>query len=196
MRVSRLILGSAVFMFAISSVATAQDAQKLFEAGNWTAVAERASSGSSEDLYLAALAHLKAGNTGGAINEMNRLRDQGSSDAWKQIGASGAAMLENNAGEAVAAGRRAAEAAGDNFFAHYQLGLAAAGANDLDTASRAFQRAVELKPDFAYAHYYAGQVLQKQRIIGQAAEHYQYFLKFAPNSPDASAVRALLRGLK
>ena len=44
-------------------------------------------------------------------------------------------MVARNDAEAVAAGRRAAEAGGDNPYAHYQLGIAAAGANDFDTAA-------------------------------------------------------------
>ena len=108
----------------------------------------------------------------------------------------GLTLLQNNDGEAVAAGRRATEASGDNPYAHYQLGLAAAGANDFDTASQEFVRATELKNDFAYAHYYAGQSLQKQRNLGKAAEHYQYFMQLAPDSPDRSAVQAIMRALR
>lgn len=194
----RRLMWSLVAALALAGPAAAQDpsTQKLFESGNWGAVVERAGSGSSEDIYLAGLAHLKAGNTDAAINEMNRLKDQGSDEGWKQIGASGAAMLQNNDGEAVAAGRRATEASGDNPYAHYQLGLAAAGANDFDTASQEFIRATELKNDFAYAHYYAGQSLQKQRNLGKAAEHYQYFMQLAPDSPDRSAVQAIMRALR
>jgi cytochrome c-type biogenesis protein CcmH/NrfG len=139
---------------------------------------------------------MKAENAGGATNEMNRLREQGSDDAWKQIGASGVAMLQQNYGEAVEAGRRATELAGDNPYAHYQLGLSAAGADDFGTAAQAFERATELKHDFAYAHYYAGQVHQKQRNVAKAVEHYQHFVQLAPESPDRSAIQAILRTLR
>ncbi len=199
MHLQRLVQGSvALVVFVTSSLATAQEpsTQKLFESGNWAAVAERAGSGSAEDRYLAGLAHLNAGQSDAALTEMNQLREQGNDEGWKAIGASAAAMLQHNDGEAVAAGRRATAQSGDNPYAHYQLGLAAARANDFDTAAQAFVRATELKADFAYAHYYAGQTLHKQRNLGKAADHYQYFLQLAPQSPDRAAVLAIMRALR
>jgi tetratricopeptide (TPR) repeat protein len=186
----------AVALAAASAVTAAQEtSQKLFEAGNYGAVIERAASGAPEDIYLAGMAHLKAGNNDGAGNEFRRLQEQGD-EGWKQIGASGAAMAASNGGEAVAAGRRATEASGDNPYAQYQLGLAAFTAGDVETAASALQRATELKPDFAYAHYYAGQAFQKQRNISKAGEHYQYFLKLAPDSPDRAAIQAIVRSMR
>jgi tetratricopeptide (TPR) repeat protein len=203
MNIRRLTQRSVVVAtsLAISAVAVAQDApslQKLYESGQHGAIIERAAEGrggSPEDIYLAALAYLKSDNPGAAAGEMRRLQEQGDA-AWQQVGASGVAMVEHNGGEAVAAGRRATEQGGDNPYAHYQLGLAAAAANDFETAANAFARATELKPDFAYAHYYAGQSFQKQRALGRAADHYQYFLNLAPDSPDRAPVQAILRTLR
>lgn len=192
---------AAVLLASTSTVAFAQEApslQKLYESGQYGAVVERAGegrSGSPEDIYLAALAWLKQENPAAAAAEMRRLQEQGD-PGWQQIGASGVANTEHNAAEAVAAGQRAVEQAGDNPYSHYQLGLAAAGAGDFETAAHAFARATELKPDFAYAHYYAGQSFQKQRALGRAADHYQYFLNLAPESPDRAPVVAILRTLR
>jgi tetratricopeptide (TPR) repeat protein len=171
MRIDRLAAWTIALGWAVvSTVALAQESsQKLFESGNFAAVAERGNSGSPEDRYLAALAHLKAGNADAATGEMNRLRDEGPDDAWKQLGASGVAMLQHNDGEAVEAGRR---------------------------ATQAFERATELKPDLAYAHYYAGQAFHKQRNMSKAAEHYQQFLQLAPESPDRAAIQSILRTLR
>lgn len=199
MPVQRLAKWSvALAVAAASTLAWAQEpsSQKLFESGNWAAVTERADSGSPEDRYLGALAHLKADNSAAAIGEMSRLRDEGPDDAWKQIGASGAAMLQHNDGEAVEAGRRATELAGENPYAHYQLGLAAAGANDFGLSAQAFERATGLKPDFAYAHYYAGQAFHKQRDMSKAVDHYQHFVQLAPESPDRAAIQSILRTLR
>ena len=193
----RLVQWSILFLLPLMVTASAQEltSQKLFETGNYGAVVERAGSGSPEDVYLAAMAHLKAGNGEGASGELRKLGEQGD-EAWKQVGASGVAMVEHNDGEAVAAARRATEVAGDNPYAHYQLGMAAATAGDFDTAAGAFDRAAELKPDFAYAHYYAGQAFQKQRNIQKASEHYQHFLQLAPDSPDRTVVQAIMRTLR
>jgi tetratricopeptide (TPR) repeat protein len=204
MRVERLrqwsigvVLAGGVLAGAMAAAAAQEpSSQKLFETGNYGAVAERADSGSPEDRYLAALAHSKAGNSEAATSTMTRLRDEGPDDAWKQIGTSGVAMLQHNDGEAVEAGRRATEMAAENPYAHYQLGLAAAGANDFATSAQAFERAAEIKPDFAYAHYYAGQAFHKQRNMGKAAEHYRRFLELAPESPDRAAIQSIMRTLR
>jgi Flp pilus assembly protein TadD len=74
--------------------------------------------------------------------------------------------------------------------------MAAAATNDFATAAQALGRATELKPDFAYAHFYAGQAYQKQRNLAKASEHYEYFAKLAPDSPDRAAVMAILRTLR
>jgi tetratricopeptide (TPR) repeat protein len=198
MRIDRLATWTIALGWAVVSTgALAQESsQKLFESGKFAEVAERGNSGSPEDRYLAALAHLKAGNADAATGEMSRLRDDGPDDAWKQLGASGVSMLQHNDGEAVEAGRRATQMAGDNPYAHYQLGLAAAGASDFALSAQEFERATELKPDFAYAHYYAGQAFHKQRNMSKAAEHYQQFLQLAPESPDRAAIQSILRTLR
>jgi len=199
MRIARLQKWSAVLaVAAAANAAYAQEpsSQKLFESGKYAEAAGRGGSGSPEDRYLAALSHLKAGNSDASAGEMSQLRDSGPDDAWKQIGASGAAMLQHNDGEAVEAGKRATAAGGDNPYAHYQLGLAAAGANDFALSAQEFERAAELKPDLAYAHYYAGQAFHKQRNMGKAAEHYRRFLDLAPESPDRAAIQSILRTLR
>ncbi|MCC7125209.1 MAG: hypothetical protein IT178_10205 [Acidobacteria bacterium] len=198
----RTSLAAALLVIGLAAAPLlAQDppsVQQLFESGSFGAVAERAAegrSGNPEEIYLAAFALQRSDNLGGAVAEMGRLREQ-DNEAWKAIGESGQALLENRNDEAVNAARRATELAGDNPFAHYQLGLAATAVNDFNTATQALSRSVELKPDFAYAHYYAGRAFQRQRNLGQASEHYQMFLKLAPESPDKAAVQAIMRTLR
>ena len=60
----------------------------------------------------------------------------------------------------------------------------------------AFTRAIELKPDFAYAHYYAALAYQRQRQLSKTAEHFDAFLRLAPDAPERSAVLAILRTIK
>jgi tetratricopeptide (TPR) repeat protein len=199
MPVFRLAKWSAVCLVALSVSVWAQEpsTQKLYETGQYQALVDRAAegrAGTPEDTYMAALAFLKMENSGASATEYRRLQGQGG--AWEQVGASGVAMLEHNHGEAVAAAQRAAGMAGDNPYIQYQLGLAAAGADDFGTSSQAFLRATEIKPDFAYAHYYAGQAFQKLHNMAKAAEHYDYFLRLAPESPDRAAAMTLLRTLR
>jgi tetratricopeptide (TPR) repeat protein len=179
---------------------TAQDAslQKLFESGKNAEVVQEAAEGraaSPEDAYLAALAYLKMDNADGARGEYQRLAGR-EEEVWRQIGASGAALVDRNGEGAVAAGRRATEVAGDHPFAHYQLGLAASVADDWETASAAFARSAELRTDFAYAHYNAGLAYQKNRNLGRAADYYGYFVQLAPDAPERGAVLGILRTLR
>ena len=62
--------------------------------------------------------------------------------------------------------------------------------------SSGFTKAVELKPDFAYAHYYAALAYQRQRQLPKTAEHFDAFLRLAPDAPERSAVIAILRTIK
>jgi tetratricopeptide (TPR) repeat protein len=130
-----------------------------------------------------------------AVAELTRLRAH-EQPSWRFIGESGEAYIANDAGRATELARRAIEADGGNPFAHYQLGLAASKASDWGTAVSGFTRAVGLKPDFAYAHYYAGLAYQRQRQLSQTAEHFDAFLRLAPDAPERSAVIAILRTIK
>jgi tetratricopeptide (TPR) repeat protein len=199
MPVLRLAKWSAVGLVTLSLGLSAQEpsTQQLYETGQYQALVDRAAEGraaSPDDTYMAALAFLKMENGGASAAEYRRLQEQGG--AWGQVGASGVAMLERNYGEAVAAAQRAAEMSGDHPYIQYQLGLSAAGADDYGTASQAFARATEINPDFAYAHYYAGQAFQKLHNLAKASEHYGYFLRLAPESPDRGAVMAIMRAMR
>ena len=103
------------------------------------------------------------------------------------VGESGEALIANDAGRAVDLARQAIEADGDNPFAYYQLGLSASKASDWGTAVPAFTKAIELKPDFAYAHYYAALAYQRQRNLPKTAEHFDAFLRLAPDAPERGA---------
>jgi tetratricopeptide (TPR) repeat protein len=126
---------------------------------------------------------------------MTRLRGS-DQPAWRLVGESGEALIANDAGRAVELARRAVEADGDNPFAHYQLGLAASKASDWGGAVSAFMRTIALKPDFAYAHYYAALAYQRQRQLTKTAEHFDAFLRLAPDAPERGAVVAILRTIK
>ena len=78
----------------------------------------------------------------------------------------------------------------------YRVGYAAYARGDWAGAVDAFTRATALKPDFAYAHYYAALAYQRQRQLPKAAEHYDAFLRLAPDAPERGAVVAILRTIK
>ena len=188
---------AAVMTMAGSAIAAEQkpEVQRLFQSGSYEQAVEAARDGDPASTFLAAQSLLRLDRADRATAEMTRLRaaDQ---PGWRLIGESGEAMIANDAGRAVELARRATDADGGNPFAHYQLGLAASKAGDWGTASQALSRTIELKPDFAYAHYYAALAYQRQRQLPRTADHFDAFLRLAPEAPERAAVVAILRTIK
>jgi tetratricopeptide (TPR) repeat protein len=171
------------------------DVQRLFQSGSYEQAVEAAKDGDPATTYVAAQSLLKLERGDRAAAEMTRLRasDQ---QGWRLIGESGEALIAGDAGRAVEVARRATEADAGNPFAFYQLGLAASKAGDWGGATTAFVKTLELKPDFAYAHYYAALAYQRQRQLPKTAEHFDAFLRLAPDAPERGAVAAILRTIK
>ena len=194
---NRSILAFVVLMLGGSSVIAGQKAevQRLFQSGAYDQVVEAAQGADPASTFLAAQALMKLNRNDGAVAEMTRLRSS-DNPSWRLVGESGDALIANDAGRAIDLARRATEADGENPFAFYQLGLAASKAGDWGTADTAFSRTIQLKPDFAYAHYYAALVHQRLRQLPKAAEHFDAFLRLAPDAPERSAVLAIMRTLK
>ena len=172
-------------------------AQKLLERGDLHEVIERAHEepGNVEATFFAAEAAHKLNDDARAAAEFSKLRESGDA-SWEAIGESGTHFAQGNMEEAMQAARRAIEANGDNPFAHYQLGIVANRQGNNERALEAFSRAIALKPDLAYAHYYAGLAAQRLKQIAKMSEHFEIFLKLAPEAPERTAVAALLRTLR
>lgn len=182
------LTGSAVF-------AQKPEVQRLFQSGSYEQAVEAARDADPASTFLAAQSLMKLDRADQANAQLSRLRasDQ---PGWRLVGESGEALIANDAGRAVQLARQAIEADGGNPFAQYQLGLAASKAGDWGAAVAAFTKAVELKPDFAYAHYYAALAYQRQRQLPKTAEHFDAFLRLAPDAPERAAVVAILRTIK
>ena len=184
--------GSSVI---VSAAEQKPEVQRLFQSGDYEQAVEAARESDPASTYLAAQALLKLDRTDQAVSEFTRLRasDQ---PVWRMIAESGEALAVNDTGRAIELGRRATDTDGDNPFAFYQLGLSASKAGDWGTAASAFSKTVGLKPDFAYAHYYAALASQRQRQLSKAAQHFEAFLRLAPEAPERQAVQAIMRSLK
>ena len=195
--ISIFFVAAAVsFVQATSAMAEQKpEVQRLFQAGSYDEAAQAAQNGDPASLFVAAQAMSKAEQNDRAREYHSQLRGN-NNPAWQLIGQSGEAVLANDGGQAVTLARQATEASGDNPFAFYQLGLAASKAGDWGTASSSFAKAAQLKPDFAYAHYYAALAFQRQRQLPKTAEHFDAFLRLAPDAPERSAVQAIMRTLK
>lgn len=184
-------------LLATSAFAGGQrpDVQRLFQSGAYDEAVQAAQNADPASIYVAAQAMMKADQADRAREQFSRLRAS-DNPGWQLIAQSGEALVGGDSGRAVTLARQATEAAGDNPFAFYQLGLAASRAGDWGTATASLERAVELKPDFAYAHYYAALAHQRIRRLPKAAEHFDAFLRLAPDAPERQAVQAIMRTLK
>ena len=196
-----IALPAPVRAASVADMLQEPSAKSLYEAGKNAelvqAVQARREAGDDdpESTYFAALAFERTENRDGAKNELAHLQEVGDS-AWQLIAQAELARLDDKNAAARDAARRATEANNTHPWAQYELGLVAAHMNDYAAAARAFERALELRPDIAYAHYYAGQAFQRERNLGKTAEHFQAFLKMAPDAPERPAVMAVLRTLK
>jgi tetratricopeptide (TPR) repeat protein len=185
----------AILSLSMPAYAQKAEVQRLFQSGSYEQAADAARDGDPASTFVAAQALVKLERPDRAGAELGRLKSSDNA-AWRLIGESGEALLANDAGRAVDAARRAVDADGGNPFAHYQLGLSASKAGDWGTAVSGFTKSIELKPDFAYAHYYAALAYQRQRQLTKTAEHFDAFLRLAPDAPERAAVLAILRTIK
>ncbi|MEZ5419487.1 MAG: tetratricopeptide repeat protein [Vicinamibacterales bacterium] len=185
----------------IPVAASAQTPQSLFERGAYSEVTERVqaerAAGQNDPVsaYLAGLAFDKLNRHQDARTEFARLTE-GGDETWHAIGQSAIALLDNALDEAVNEGRRARDLSGESGYANFQLGLALLRQNAFDEASQALDRAAELMPQFAYAHYHAGVAHQREKRFSRMAEHFQIFLKLAPDAPERRQVQLALSALR
>jgi tetratricopeptide (TPR) repeat protein len=200
------ILGSfvlAVFVVATggAAVASAQapemSPQQLFEAGRYAETVQAIPDETGDDMkYLEAQAHLRLNQNDEARSRLQQMGGGDENNPWTFIGRSAVAQIEGNAPEAAAQARRAAELNGGLPEAHYQLGQALYAANNWAAAADAFAQAATLAPTHAYAHYHAGQAFYRAKRVDRMAQHFEYFLKLAPQAPERPQVEAVMRTVR
>jgi tetratricopeptide (TPR) repeat protein len=195
-------MASTAIALALAVPAAAQDsAQRLLERGAYAEAVQRVESerqaGNNDpaSTYLAGQALLKLDRDQDARTEFARLQN-GNNETWAAIGQSSIGLLDNNLDEASSAGRRARDMNGDSGFTHYQLGLVLLRQNQFDEAAQVLDRAAELMPEFAYAHYNAGVAHQRAKRFNRMVEHFQVFLKLAPDAPERRQVQLALNSLR
>ena len=189
----------AVAVFLFPAAAFAQDAsevRRLFEAGQYQLAIQSAEGASPEALYTAAQSHLKLGATEEARGTYARLAERGEGDPWHFIGLSGQQLLDNNTDAALASAQQAVEVGGHVSEAHYQVGLVLAKRQDWRGAAEAFNRAVDLNPASAYGHYYGGLMEYRAGRPDRMANHFEQFLKLAPEAPERPEVLQIMKTVR
>ena len=188
--------------------------QQLYESGQYAPLLERVAAMETpppEDIYLAGQAsrRLDPPDEVQARNWFIRLGGE-ETDYWTFIGRSAIALVgvgatpaepdivpvEPDPVQAVAEARHAAMLAPEAFFAQYHLGVTLAETKDYAGAVVAFDKAMKLDPAFAYTYYYAGYSQYQLKRVDRMANHFERFLKLAPNAPERPAIQALMRSIR
>ena len=191
--------GAALAVVAVG--AEQQSAQSLLERGAYAEAVQRvqtereAGNADPTSAYLAGQAYLKLNQDQQAREEFARLAN-GNDEAWKAVGQSAIALIDNAMDEAVNEGARARDVNGELGFAHYQLGLAQLKRSDGDGAAQALDRAAELMPDYAYAFYNAGVAHQRAKRFNEMGERFRRFLQLAPDAPERRMVELALNAMR
>lgn len=190
----------AVAVFLFPAAAFAQDAgevRRLFEAGQYQQAIQTADAGASpEALFTAAQSHQKLGAAEEARGTYARLAERPEDDAWHFIGLSGQQLLDDQTDAALESAQQAAQLAGHLPEAHYQVGLVLAKRQDWRGAAEAFDRAVDLNPANAYAHYYGGLMQYRAGRPDRMANHFEQFLKLAPEAPERPEVLQIMKTVR
>ena len=190
----------ALALILFPTVALAQDAaqvRRLFEAGQYQQAIESADAAAApEALYTAAQSHQKLGAAAEARGTYSRLADRGEDDPWHFIGLSGQQLVDGDTDGALASAQQAVQMAGGVSESHYQVGLVYAKRQDWREAAEAFDRAVELNPANAYAHYYGGLMQYRAGRPDRMANHFEQFLKLAPEAPERPEVLQIMKTVR
>ena len=125
-----------------------------------------------------------------------RLAERGEDDPWHFIGCPASSSSTADTDGALASAQHAVQMAGNISEAHYQVGLVLAKRQDWRAAAEAFERAVDLNPANAYAHYYGGLMQYRAGRPDRMANHFEQFLKLAPEAPERPEVLQIMKTVR
>jgi tetratricopeptide (TPR) repeat protein len=189
-----LALGCAAGQIVSVHAQGLNDVRRLFDSGQYQQVISAA----AEDprvTFLRAQSYEKLQQSNEARQVYAQLAARPESDAWQGVGRSALALTSSDAAGALEASNQAVARDGALPEAYYQQGMALSANQDFGAAAVAFQKATELDPNWAYAHYSAGLAYSKVKRIDLTAQHFQAFLKLAPQAPERAQVQSILRTL-
>jgi tetratricopeptide (TPR) repeat protein len=197
MKLTALSFLSLPFLLAGTSFGQdAGDVRRMFEAGQYQQAIEAAGEDLPESLYTAAQSHQKLGASAEAHDTYGRLAARGEDDAWHFIGLSGQQLLDNQTDAALGSAQQAVAINGGLAEAHYHVGLVLAKRQDWRGAADAFERAIDLTPGDAYAHYYGGLMHYRAGRPDRMANHFEQFLRLAPEAPERPEVMQIMRTVR
>lgn len=186
-----LVCGATVMVHGQS----VSDVRRLYDSGQYQQVIAAAGVEDPRVTFLRAQSHQKLSQVNEARQVYMQLAGRPESDGWSDVGRSALALLAQDPGGALAAANQAVAHDGTLPEAYYQQGLAFSSNQDFASAAVAFQKASDLDPSWAYPHYYAGLAYSKVKRIDLTAQHFQTFLRLAPQAPERPEVQSIMRTL-
>jgi tetratricopeptide (TPR) repeat protein len=193
------IVLAVALIAALPSAASAQalnEVRAKFDAGQYQqAIDVAAASQDPRLMFLVGQSQQKLRHPDQAKASYEKLAARPDGDPWDAIGKSAVALLSSNAAGAAQDADQAVARGGSIAEAHFQRGLAMSAQQNFAEAAASFQKATELDPNWANAHFNAGLAFSKARRPDLTAEHFQAFLKLAPQAPERGEVQSILRTL-
>jgi tetratricopeptide (TPR) repeat protein len=169
----------------------------MYEAGQYQQVVESTADAETPAvIYTNAQSHQKLGAIDRARESYGELAVLPDSDPWHFVGMSAQQLLDGNTDAALESAREALARDGGLPEAHYQLGLVLARREDWRGAAEAFGQASELNPGMAYAHYYGGLMNYRAGRPDRMANHFEAFLRLAPEAPERPEVMQIMRTVR
>jgi tetratricopeptide (TPR) repeat protein len=189
-----------VLLVLAPAVASAQDTdqvRRLFEAGQYQQVVEAAPPDAAPAvLFTAAQSQLKLGASDQARETYRSLAERGEDDAWHFVGLSGQQLVDGDVDGAVQSADRAIALDDRLAEAHYQRGLALAKKEDWRNSALEFESVTQLNPSYAYAYYYGGLMHYRAGRPDRMANHFEQFLKLAPEAPERPEVLQIMKTVR
>jgi tetratricopeptide (TPR) repeat protein len=184
----------------VPAVASAQDSdqvRRMFEKGQYQQVVEAAPPDAAPGvLFTAAQSQLKLGASDQARETYRVLAERGEDEAWHFVGLSGQQLVDGDVDGAVQSADRAIALDDSLPEAHYQRGLALAKKEDWRNSALEFENVTQLNPSYAYAYYYGGLMQYRAARPDRMANHFEQFLKLAPEAPERPEVLQIMKTVR
>ena len=144
-------------------------------------------------LFGVAIAALFMGAMALAQAETEAAQPQQSEVAAAKLNEAREVLKAGDTDKAITLLNEAQAADANNAEVYHFRGVAHASKTNFQAAAADLEKAIEIDPANAQSHYYLGIVYSRLGQRDKSINHYQTFLKLAPDSPDAPKVQSLLR---
>ncbi len=113
-----------------------------------------------------------------------------------KVGLARVVMKKGDTAKALTLLNEAEEEKADNPDVYHYRGIVQASRQNFVSSAADLEEAIQLDPSNAYSYYYAGMAFSRLRRPDKMVNHFQMFLKFAPNAPEARKIQSLLRSVR